>query len=181
MKALLRNTVTIAFALGLVGPACAANDAQILVARSIPYKDNSVGNAAIRRECHWTFELTESIVKNSGKSVKATDADLTTLPGKTLQIVVIGAHSLGGGAYTGSKWGHIYGELREGDKLIGNFKFQRSTIRGFSACGALSQVAEALGEDVAEWLRTPTIDATIGELAAKPSPISSADSVNTSQ
>lgn len=137
-----------------------AADGPIQISTTIPYKDGATASTAIRAECKWNTELSAHIVKNAKGLVATTDADLATLPGKTLQIVVTHAHALGGGGFTGPKWGRIYGELKENGKVLGHFDLQRNTGgRGaMSACGALSKVADALGEDVAEWVQNPKLD-----------------------
>jgi hypothetical protein len=34
---------------------------------------------------------------------------------------------------------------------------------GVTACGALDDVAKAMGSDIAEWLKAPTLDARLGD------------------
>jgi hypothetical protein len=49
--------------------------------------------------------------------------------------------------------------------LIGNFDIQRVTMRPFTfkACSTLSLVADALADDVVNWLKNPGIDPNAGK------------------
>lgn len=146
-------------ALTMAGSANAA-DNTIRISQDIQYRSDAVGGALIRAECDWGRDLSASIVRNAHGAVEATDADLSTLPGRTLHIVITKAHAAGGGAVSGPKWGRIYGELKQDGAVVGNFTLKRTTNRPFTfrACTTLTQIADKLGEDVAGWLRNPTLD-----------------------
>jgi hypothetical protein len=146
-------------AFAVTGTASAA-DGTIRISEDIPYRSDAVGGALIRAECDWGRELSASIVRNARGTVEATDADLATLSGRTLHIVITKAHAAGGGAVSGPKWGRIYGELKQDGQLVGNFTLKRTTNRPFTfrACTTLEQIADTLGADVAKWLQKPTLD-----------------------
>jgi hypothetical protein len=140
-------------------PAQAAEDA-VRIREVIPYRSEAVGTAAIREQCSWNRELSQNIVKASKGKVVATDQELSSLGGKTLDIVITYVHAAGGGSVSGPKWGRISGELKENGQLIGNFDLQRVTMRPFTfkACSTLSLVADALADDVVSWLKNPVVD-----------------------
>lgn len=145
-------------------PAHAADDS-VRIREVIPYRSDSVGTAPIREQCTWNRELSQNIVKASKGKVVATDQELTSLTGKTLDIVITYVHAAGGGSVSGPKWGRISGELKDNGQLIGNFDIQRVTMRPFTfkACNTLSLVADALADDVVNWLKNPGIDPNAGK------------------
>ena len=145
-------------------PAQAADDS-IRIREVIPYRNDAVGTAPIREQCSWNRELSQNIVKASKGKVVATDQELASLTGKTLDIVITYVHAAGGGSVSGPKWGRISGELKENGQLIGNFDIQRVTMRPFTfkACSTLSLVADALADDVVAWLKNPSVDPNAGK------------------
>lgn len=137
-----------------------AQDA-VHIRTTIPYVSDQVGSEAIRGKCTWNSELSRLIVKESGGKVVATDADLASIEGKTLDIVVTGTHVIAGNNVSGPKWAKIYGELKDKGTVIGTFGFRRVTgFRPFtfSVCSHLTNIAEAFSEDVVRWLANPGID-----------------------
>ena len=165
----MRNVVlSLAGALILGGAAAQsahAADDGIRIREVIPYRSDSVGTAPIREQCTWNRELSQNIVKASKGKVVTTDQELTSLTGKTLDIVITYVHAAGGGSVSGPKWGRISGELKQNGQLIGNFDIQRVTMRPFTfkACSTLSLVADALADDVVNWLKNPGIDPNAGK------------------
>lgn len=145
--------------------AASANDGAIRISQVIPYESAAVGTDVVREECPWNRELSEKIVKGAKGRVESTDADLATLAGTTLHVVINTAHAAGGGSVSGPKWARITGELKEDDRLIGNFTFKRITMRPFTfrACTTLSRISDALAQDVVNWLKNPGIDPNVGK------------------
>lgn len=137
-----------------------AQDA-VRIRTTIPYVSDQVGSQAIREKCAWNRELSRLIVKESGGKVVATDDDLASIDGRTLDIVVTGTHVIAGNNVSGPKWAKIYGELKDKGVVIGTFGFRRVTgFRPFtfSVCSHLTNIAEAFSEDVVRWLANPGID-----------------------
>jgi hypothetical protein len=132
----------------------ASADGEILIARNIPYATDDIGNASIRAECDWTRTLSENIINFSKGKITGTDQKLDALPGKVLDIKVVRVHAFGGGAYSGSKWASIHGDLIESGKIIRSFDFTRITTFSFhiTACGSLGKISSALAKDVNKWV-----------------------------
>lgn len=133
----------------------------ISVARVTPYEDGAA-NAEIRQECKWNAKLGDNIAHYAKGQLTVTDKDLAQVNGRILLLKISQVHAIGGGGFSGPKWARVKGELREGDKLLGSFEVHRTTsFGGFSACGVLDKLGKEIGEDIAEWLEHPTMDAQI--------------------
>lgn len=153
-KKYLKAASQVFFALNAVFAQQASADSEIFIAQNIPYATDDVGNAAIRAECDWTRTLSENIINFSKGKIAATDQKLDAVPGKTLDIKVVRVHAFGGGAYSGSKWASIHGDLIESGKIIRSFDFTRTTTFSFhiTACGSLGKLSSALAKDVNKWV-----------------------------
>ncbi len=139
-------------------------DEKIMLSSVIPYADKDVANDSVRQECDWNTKLAQNIVKESDSTVETTDQDLAQIQGKTLIIQADNVHAIGGGSWTGPKWAHIHGTLQDHGKVIGSFEALRRTIGGsFGACSTLDNLGEELGQDVAKWLKNPTMNAKLGD------------------
>lgn len=147
------------FALLGISSAAAATE-PVSVPRVTPYADG-VGNEAVRKECDWNTKLSANIAQSAGSGVTVTDLDVSQLSGRVLTMKITLVHSIGGGGFTGPKWAAVHGELRDGDKLVGSFDAHQQTSVSFTACGALNRVGRALGDDIADWLKAPTLDARL--------------------
>lgn len=148
-----------AFALAFVSmPAALAANPPVQIAKVIPYQGDEVGSANVR-QCDWNSRLSYQLASQSRGQVVATTQDLTTLPGRTLRMAITRAHTAGGGSISGPKWGRVEGELWENGQMIGNFSIKRASNRPFtlSECGPLRKIANVLAEDIAEWLKHPTL------------------------
>lgn len=131
----------------------AVSDGPIKTSKVVPYRAALPADSGYA-QCNWNRELSAHIVEYSKGRVVATDEDLETLPGRTLRVQILTTHAAGGGGFSGPKWGAIRADLYEGNKLLGRFDRHRRTIGAFSSsCGSLSKIADALGADVAAWLR----------------------------
>jgi hypothetical protein len=139
----------------------------IKIAKVIPYQSaESVGSTNLT-QCDWNQKLSQFIVKKSRGKVEAVDTDLAQVQGKTLSLAILTAHTAGGGAISGPKWGRVTGELRDGNELLGNFSIKRVSMQPFtlSVCSPMSKVAEKLSGDIVNWLKNPTIDPDAGKAA----------------
>ena len=148
-------------------PAAIAANPPVQIAKVIPYQGDDVGSDNVR-QCDWNRRLSFQTASLSRGQVVATDQDLASLPGRTLRMSITRAHTAGGGSISGPKWGRVDGELWENGQLIGNFSIKRASNRPFtlSSCAPLRKIADALAEDVNEWLKHPTLaPKTPGEAA----------------
>jgi hypothetical protein len=75
-----------------------------------------------------------------------------------------------GNAFTGHhKSTLVVGKLYQDGELIGSFTGRRDSMGGMFAgykgsCSVLGRTVKALGKDIAEWLKAPTMDAQLGDL-----------------
>ena len=149
--------------LSLVGCASAPKGGAIAIPKVVPYAEG-VGSPAIRKECVWNSELTGYIAANAKRGTVVIVKDLSAATGKVLTMTITNVHAIPGGRVSGPKWGTLDGELRNDGRLIGSFKASRNTTSGgFGACANLDRVGEALGKDIALWLKAPIMDARLGD------------------
>ena len=156
----MRRTVLVAATTALLALSSIvrAADAPIGIAAEVPYHDG-VGSESIRTQCTFGKDITDSIVRQARGQVVVVNGDQPAT-GKQLDVVITQVHATGSVA-SGPKWGRIYVELKENGRLVGNTSFQRLSVGRvftFKTCTSLTQIADALGKDVAEWLRQPTLN-----------------------
>lgn len=160
----MKKTLNLLIPICLLSAGPVFADEKIMLSSVIPYEDKDVANDAVRQECDWNKQLAQNIVKESDSTAETTDQDLTQIHGKTLIIQADNVHAIGGGPWTGPKWAHIHGTLKDDGKVIGSFEALRRTIGGtFSACSTLDNLGEELSQDVAKWLKNPTMNAKLGD------------------
>ena len=136
----------------------------IMINATIPYVSNDAASEDIRVECDWNQQLAQNIVKKSKATVKVTDDDLTNISGKKLVITVNQVRAVSSDLDKGKKWAHIRGNLIENGNVIGSFNALRITSRGSNVCSTLNRLGLELADDVAEWLKNPTMDAPLGDV-----------------
>ncbi|RDS81787.1 hypothetical protein [Dyella psychrodurans] len=149
----------LAFALIGISSIASATDA-VSIPRVTPYADG-VGTDDVRQKCDWNSKLSENIAHSAEMGVSVTDKDVSQISGKVLTMRITSVHAIGGGGWTGPKWAAVHGELHDGGKLVGSFEAHQHTTVGMTACGALNRLGKELGEDIADWLKSPTLDAKL--------------------
>jgi len=83
------------------------------------------------------------------------------LPRIGLVLRVNNMHASGGGAMSGPKFLNISGELWDGPSKVATFTFNKWTLAGITTCRAVDSLVDAAAYTIADWLRTPTIDAKL--------------------
>ena len=140
----------------------------VTISKSIPFADDSGVTDAIRDECEFDTRVPEYIKKESKRSVDVvlSDKPLEEAGGKVLFLEVSNIFGLGGGVFSGSKSAIVSGELKENGEVIGSMSVRRHSIMGMmpGTCSILKRISKAIGEDVAEWLKEPTMGAELGDL-----------------
>lgn len=118
------------------------------------YAGPNVGNEGVRA-CDWNKKIVEYLRAYSRGRVVVTDADLATVDGQTLDLVVTNVHAAGGGGYSGPKWGYLRATLANSGKVITTFEVASRSMSGgsWTACGTLDRIAKALGSKTAKQLR----------------------------
>lgn len=139
----------------------------VTIAKSVPFAEDSGVTDAVRDDCKFETRLPEYIKKEAKRKV---DVELSAEPlenveGRVLHLETTKVFGLGGGIYSGTKRATVSGELRENGELVGSITVMRKTLMGMTpgTCSMFKRLAKKLGEDIAEWLEEPTMDARIGD------------------
>lgn len=149
----------LAFALIGMSSMASATD-MVSIPRVTPYADG-IGTDDVRQKCDWNAKLSENIAHAAENGVSVTDMSLSQTGGKVLALKITGVHAVGGHGFAGPSWAEVHGELHDGGKLVGSFVAHQHTMAGITACGALDRLGKELGEDIADWLKEPTLDAKL--------------------
>jgi hypothetical protein len=160
--------VAVSFALSLIVFMSPASAETITLAGSIPFSEFSGATDKVKNECKFQTRL-PAYVKSAAKrkvDVVLSKDSLDDVDGKILVLEITNVYAPGGGGYSGSKNATVSGELKENGEVIGSFTARRRTLIGMmpGTCSMLKRVSKKLGEDIAGWLRAPTMEATLGDL-----------------
>ena len=82
--------------------------------------------------------------------------------GRRLELLIRDVNAPPAGAFSGPKWVTVYGTLKSGGKEVASFRAKRTTVFGVGTCGMLYKCVNAIADDVAEWLKSPTKEALLG-------------------
>jgi len=169
---LCSSSLLVAAAILLFAPACLAGDAPagaVTVNHVAPYAENSGVFDTVKNECQLETKLPEfiqSFAKNAPKVLITTDP-LEKVQGKVLVLKIVSVTGLSGGGWTGPKSVTVKGELQEDGKVIGSFTAARYSTGGAFAgfkgtCSIFGRCIKVIGEDIAKWLKKPSMNATLG-------------------
>jgi len=169
MRSVQRVSIGIAVcALLCALPGAAVAGDSIKVLRTLGYAEGAFVRPAIKSECKLEERLPQSIqeyARKNGIQVELVD----TLPntGRVLELEISDAIEAGN-AWTGRQKGLvIQGRLVENGAPVGNFRGRRMTMGGLfggykGTCSFFGRCAKTLGHDVADWLKSPGKDSSIG-------------------
>ena len=152
---------------GPTGPAVTA----VTIQKPIPFsKDNDIASN-IKSECNLNIQLSDFIQSAAASydiAVTQKGAVSKDDPGQVLVVEIMDAVSTGNAFIGHNKFTKIKGELYENGKLTGSFIGKRHSGGGAfggwkGSCAVLGRTVKALGSDVANFLRAPSMDARIGE------------------
>lgn len=140
----------------------------LTTSQSIPFAEDSGASDDIKNECKFETRLPEYLKKEAKRTfdVVLSKEPLEDAEGKTLSLIIANMYGLGGGAFSGSKSAIVTGELKENGEVIASMSLRRHSIMGMApgTCSILKRIAKKMGEDIAEWLEEPTMDAELGDL-----------------
>ena len=140
----------------------------LTISQSIPFAEDSGASDDIKNECKFETRLPEYLKKEAKRDfdVVLSKEPLEDAEGKTLSLIIANMYGLGGGAFSGSKSAIVTGELKENGEVIASMSLRRHSIMGMApgTCSILKRIAKKMGEDIAEWLEEPTMDAKLGDL-----------------
>ncbi len=170
----MRRSTIIAVPLALVCvavlliPAHAGEKGQ-LVTISLPleFTETSGVSDEVKAECSLPSELAYSIKPYAAKKMNVVVAEdvSDSTEGWVLHMEIVNVIGVGGGVWSGAKSVTVQGKLTENGEVIGTFIAKRATRNMFSSqgtCSMLGRCMEAIGKDIAKWLKNPTMDAKLG-------------------
>ena len=148
----------------------AVSGAPVYVEKLIPFAQNVSVTQAVRAECDLNGTLSEFVQsegRNYGTNVIAVDT-VANKKGRVLTMKITNVMGAGGGAWSGAKSVSVEGELSENGKVIGSFRGSRysggGVFGGFKGtCSILGRCVKALGSDIAGWLKSPVMNASLGD------------------
>jgi hypothetical protein len=113
---------------------------------------------AVKKECALETKIpgyVKASAPSAGKGARSLDMKIT------------GLLATGGGNFSGPKSVTVTGTLREGGKTVGSFVARRNASAGAfgggGTCAMLDRCAKAIGKDVGEWLKAPSMNARLGD------------------
>lgn len=158
------------FALACAASASAAD--AVVVPKPVPYAEDNDIAGNIKRECDLGNKLAEYIREYAGArhvDVRFAPTAKPETSGRVLVVEIRDAVSSGNAFLGHHKSTTVDGKLYQDGKLIGSFKDRRDSMGGAFAgfkgsCSVLGRTVKAIGEDIAEWLANPGMDAELGDL-----------------
>lgn len=144
-------------------------DGTLNLRATAPYDKELVVPSAVKAECGLETKLPAFIQDYAkGRFDTVNLVESPSANGKFLSVKITGLVGTGGGAWSGAKQVTIDGTLTENGKVVGTFKGMRVSGGGaFGAykgtCSILGRCVKALGKDVAGWLKSPTMNARLGD------------------
>lgn len=145
----------------------------ITMAKPVPYSDDAMIAGKIKKECDIQNQLaayTEEYAREEQKlTVEFADSVQTDSPGMVLDVHIKDAVSAGNPFIGHRKSTLVTGTLYRDGAVIGSFVGRRNSMGGAfggykGSCSVLGRTVKALGKDIAEWLKSPTMDAQLGDL-----------------
>ena len=150
------------------GAALAGDAGVVTVSRSVEFAEDSGVIPSVQRECQLQTKLPGFIKAYAKKGVELTDKPLEEVEGRVLILEIVGGSGIGGGAWSGPKSVTVSGKLMENGEVIGSFLAARysggGAFAGFKGtCSIFGRCVKAIGRDIANWLKNPTMDAALGD------------------
>lgn len=140
----------------------------VVMQRPVPYAEDNDISDNIKSECKIGEQLADFVKQYSGGGVATHDGPVDTASGRVLQMEIVDAVSMGNAWMGHQKFTKVRGTLWENGSKVASFKARRNSMGGAFAgfkgsCSVLGRTVEALGEDVAQWLKAPKDGATLGD------------------
>ena len=165
----MRSSLTILVVAMFSSMVCQAQDTTYTVISPVPFAENSMASSDVKASCTLDTRLPEFIADAARRGVTVVVAPDSgdDMEGKVLYLTITHVLGTGGGAWSGSKSVTVEGELKENGEVIGSFTGARysggGAFGGFKGtCAILGRCIQALGKDIAAWLRNPTMHAMLG-------------------
>lgn len=143
----------------------------VTLPRLAPWTDERDIADNIRKECDLQKQLPIYIAEFAKEHRIATQFADDVSPrsaGRVLVVEIEEAVSRGNAFVGHQKFTRARGALYDHGKEVGNFVAQRYSMGGAFAgykgsCSVLGRTVKAIGKDVAEWMKAPSMDARLGD------------------
>ena len=136
--------------------------------RPVPYaEDNDIADN-IKSECKINEQLADFVSQYTEGDVVFTSGPVDTSQGRALQLEIVDAVSMGNAWLGHQKFTKVKGTLYEGGNKVAGFRARRNSMGGVFAgykgsCSVLGRTVDALGQDIATWLKAPTDGSNLGD------------------
>jgi hypothetical protein len=146
-------------------------DGVIYISGSVPYAEGAPVAQNIRDECRLgaqQAEFIEQFAREGGITVQRDDTAVAAGSGRILRVEITNAVSSGNAFIGHQKQVAVRGRLIENGAEVGDFTGVRSSMGGAfggykGSCAVLGRCVQALGKDIAGWLKAPGRGSRIGE------------------
>ena len=143
-------------------------DEPIAVGAQILIGNDDAINDTVRDECRLPTAMVAKLLEAFNEAdppprakLESRAIDIEKYPGRRLVLRVDNVHAAGGGGFSGPKWMDMSGELWDGKTRVANFDSHTNSGRGFTMCKSVESLSESTADLIAEWLRSPTLDAKL--------------------
>lgn len=167
----MRKGIIHALLVASILPVTALAAESVTIPKTIPFAKGLSVPDAVKAECQLPEKTAQFVQEYAGKSMTVNAADNVSpkTPGKVLVMQITEVKGSGGGAWSGPKAVGAEGTLYDNGKAVGSFKVMRHSGGGAfggykGTCSILGRCTKAIGQDVAEWLKSPSMNARLGEL-----------------
>lgn len=152
------STPVAALVLAFAAPAALADS--IKIGGKVPFAEGAAATEAIRKECGLETNMSQYLQEFAKGTVQVA-SNLKGAKGRVFDARIAGVWAAPG------PWGAasilVEGELRENGKVVGTVASRRNTTRGGGACQKLVVSGRKVAEDIAGWLKAPTMNAKLGD------------------
>ena len=163
----MKKSALIMTALILALPVAASAGAEtITIPKKVAFKKGINVPDAVRKECNLESQTASMISKalsDAGYKVIQAKRVSARTKGKALELSISRLFAVGGPF--APKQLEINGVLRINGKVKGSFLDIRRTSGVGPTCGRLIYDAQAIGEDIVEWLKQPKSNSKLGDAA----------------
>jgi len=167
----MRKGLACSILLAAVLPLTAVAADAVTLPKKVPFAKGLNVPDAVKAECQLPEKTAQFVQQFAGKNMSVTVSDNISpkTPGKVLVMEITDVQGTAGGAWSGAKAVGAEGTLYQNGKAIGFFKVIRHSGGGAfggykGTCSILGRCTKAIGEDVAGWLKSPSMNARLGEL-----------------
>ena len=145
----------------------------ILVAKPVPFAEDAMIAGKIKKECDIQNQLADYLAEyaREEQQIEVKFASVLSIEsaGMVLDMQIKDAVSEGNPFLGHRKSTLVVGKLYRDGELVGSFGARRNSMGGAFAgykgsCSVLGRTVKVLGKDIAEWLKSPTMNAQLGDL-----------------